>query len=84
MAAGDAAAGQERFATCVSCHGAEGQGMGIFPKVAGQDADYIAGRLEQYRAGEEVGPNSALMMPHATDLSDEAIADLAAYIASLP
>jgi len=84
VAAGDAAAGQERFATCVSCHGAQGQGMGIFPKVAGQDAEYIAGRLQQYRAGEQVGPNSALMMPHATGLSDEAIADLAAYIATLP
>jgi len=81
--AGDAAAGQERFATCVSCHGAEGEGMGIFPKISGQDAEYIAGRLEQYRAGEQVGPNSALMMPHATGLSDEAIADLAAYVATL-
>lgn len=82
--AGDAAAGQDRFATCTSCHGAAGQGMGIFPKIAGQDPDYIAGRLQQYRAGEQVGPNTALMTPHATGLSDEAIADLAAYIASLP
>ena len=82
-AAGDPAAGQERFATCVSCHGAGGEGMGIFPKISGQDAEYIAGRLEQYRAGEQVGPNSALMMPHATGLSDDAIADLAAYVATL-
>jgi cytochrome c5 len=82
--AGDAAAGQQRFATCASCHGVQGQGMGIFPKVAGQDPAYIAGRLQQYRAGEQVGPTSALMTPHASGLSDEAIADLAAYIASLP
>ena len=81
---GDAEAGQDRFATCVSCHGAEGQGMGIFPKVAGQTPEYIAGRLQQYRAGEQVGPNSGLMMPQASGLSDEAIADLAAYIATLP
>jgi cytochrome c5 len=82
--AGDAAAGKDRFATCASCHGAQGQGMGIFPKIAGQSPDYVAGRLQQYRAGEQVGPTSALMMPHASGLSDEAIADLAAYIASLP
>jgi cytochrome c5 len=82
--AGDAEAGQGRFAACASCHGAQGQGMGIFPKIAGQSPDYIAGRLQQYRAGEQVGPTSALMMPHASGLSDEAIADLAAYIASLP
>jgi cytochrome c5 len=81
--AGDAEAGKGRFATCVSCHGAEAQGMGIFPKLAGQSAEYIAGRLQQYRAGETVGPTSALMMPHASGLSDEAIADLAAYISSL-
>jgi cytochrome c553 len=80
--AGDAEAGKDRFATCVSCHGAEAQGMGIFPKLAGQSAEYIAGRLQQYRAGETVGPTSALMMPHASGLSDEAIADLAAYVAT--
>lgn len=82
--AGDAEAGKGRFAACASCHGAQGQGMGIFPKIAGQSPDYIAGRLQQYRAGEQVGPTSALMTPHASGLSDEAIADLAAYIASLP
>jgi cytochrome c5 len=79
---GDVDAGRDRYATCISCHGAEGQGMGIFPKIAGQSADYLADRLTTYRAGETVGPNSALMIPQAMSLSDEAIADLAAYIAS--
>lgn len=82
VAEGDAEAGKTRYTTCIGCHGAEGAGMGIFPKLAGQGADYIAGRLQQYRAGEQVGPNSALMMPHASALSDEAIADLAAYVAT--
>ncbi|MFO8154273.1 c-type cytochrome [Thioalkalivibrio sp.] len=81
--AGDVDAGRDRYATCISCHGAEGEGSGIFPKISGRSADYIADRLTTYRSGEEVGPNSALMMPQATGLSDEAIADLAAYIASL-
>lgn len=81
-AEGDTGAGETRFTTCAGCHGSEGEGMGIFPKLAGQSADYIAGRLQQYRAGEQVGPNSALMMPHASALSDEAIADLAAYVAT--
>lgn len=82
LASGDAEAGKTRYTTCAGCHGAEGAGMGIFPKLAGQSADYVAGRLQQYRAGEQVGPNSALMMPHASALSDEAIADLAAYVAT--
>ncbi len=80
---GDGERGQEQFATCISCHGAEGQGMGIFPKVAGQSEAYVAGRLEQYRAGETVGPDSALMWGQASGLSDQAIADLAVYIAGL-
>lgn len=81
--AGDPAAGQQAFAACISCHGPQGQGMAIFPRIAGQTADYISGRLKQYRAGEMVGPSSPLMMPHAAGLSDEQIADLAAYISGL-
>ncbi len=81
--AGDVDAGRDRYAACISCHGAEGEGMGIFPKIAGQSADYVAEKLKAYRAGETVGPNTALMAPMAMPLSDEAIADLAAYVATL-
>ena len=37
------------WAGCAACHGNEGQGMGVFPKLAGQSADYISGRLYQYQ-----------------------------------
>ncbi|MCA1789450.1 MAG: c-type cytochrome [Thioalkalivibrio sp.] len=83
--AGDVDAGQAKFAGsgCVGCHGAAGQGQAIFPKVAGKEADYLVETLGKYRAGEAVGPNSAMMMPHAMNLSDDDIANLAAYMASL-
>lgn len=81
--AGDVDAGRDRYAACVSCHGAEGEGMGIFPKISGQSAAYIADKLKAYRAGETVGPNTALMAPMAMPLSDEAIADLAVFVATL-
>ncbi|TVP85146.1 MAG: cytochrome c [Thioalkalivibrio sp.] len=81
--AGDAVAGQAKYATCVGCHGAEGQGQAIFPAVAGKEVDYLVDVLNQYRAGDQVGPNTAMMMPHAMNLSDEDIADLAAYMNSL-
>ena len=78
---GDAAAGEARYAqTCINCHGKAGKGMASFPSLIGRDADYIAGRLTQYRAREMVGPNSAIMMSWAEKLSDEEIADLAAYV----
>jgi cytochrome c5 len=82
-AAGDASAGQAKYASCAACHGAQGQGQGIFPKLAGTPAERIAELLKKYRAGEQVGPQSALMAPNASGLSDEDIADLAAYVETL-
>ncbi|WP_018233016.1 c-type cytochrome [Thioalkalivibrio thiocyanodenitrificans] len=81
--AGDPTAGQAKFATCIACHGAQGQGMGIFPKLAGHTAEEIVDLLTRYRAGETVGPNTPLMAPQAVTLSDEDIANLAAYIETL-
>lgn len=79
--AADASAGETLFAnSCAQCHGKQGQGMASFPSLEGQDAEYITSRLETYRAGEKVGSNSGLMIPNAANLSDDDIANLAAYI----
>lgn len=73
--------GESKYVTCAACHGANGGG-GIGPALAGQDVDYIVGRLNAYRANEMVGPQSPLMWPNAMNLSDEDIQDLADYVAS--
>ena len=79
----DIAAGKQRYAlNCVNCHGRAGKGMASFPALLGRDAEYIAGRLNRYRAREKVGPNSAIMMSLSGDLSDADIANLAAYISA--
>ena len=67
---------------CSACHGKKAQGVASYPKLAGQDAAYLAGKLQTYRAGEMVGPNSVLMIQNAKDLSDQDIASLAAYIST--
>lgn len=78
----DLAAAESKFEeVCANCHGPTGKGMASFPKLAGRDADYLASRLKQYRAGEQVGPNTPLMKPHAADLTDSDIESLATYIA---
>ncbi|MEW6765019.1 MAG: c-type cytochrome [Pseudomonadota bacterium] len=82
-AAGDVAAGKTKYATCAACHGMNAEGQGIFPKLAGQSAGDLADKLKKYRAGEQVGPMTAMMAPNATGLSDADIADLSAYLASL-
>ncbi|MEM9551982.1 MAG: c-type cytochrome [Pseudomonadota bacterium] len=66
--------------TCKNCHGPKAQGLASYPKLSDKDAAFIQMRLEQYRAGEKVGPNSPLMIPHARDLTDDEILNLATYV----
>ena len=58
------------WAGCAACHGAEGQGMAVFPKLAGQNKDYIVGRLNAYKNRETVGNMSSTMWAQAGMLSD--------------
>ncbi len=67
---------------CANCHGPTGRGMASYPKIAGKEAEYIASRLREYRAGNKVGPNSPLMIPHAANLSDAEIESFANYLAT--
>lgn len=65
---------------CAACHGAEGQGVAVFPKLAGQSADYITGRLYAYRNGEGVGAMSSTMWAQAGGLSDAQINMIGKFI----
>ena len=81
--AADPAAGESLYAiNCAQCHGPTAKGMASFPSLLGRDADYIQSRLETYRAGEKVGPNSGLMIPNARKLSDDDIANLSAFLST--
>ena len=78
---GDAAAGQAKAAVCGACHGADGKAIQPdYPNLAGQHASYLAKQLREYRDGGRV---NALMSGQAANLSDEDIADLAAYYSSM-
>jgi cytochrome c553 len=80
---GDVSAGKILYVNaCAQCHGPKAKGMASFPSLTGKDAEYLVSRLETYRAGERVGPNSGLMIPNAKSLSDADIANLAAYIST--
>lgn len=78
---GNSAAGEERYnKTCVNCHGPAGKGVASYPKVSGQEISYTTSKLETYREGTKIGPNSSLMIMMAKPLTDEEIANLAAYL----
>lgn len=65
---------------CAACHGQEGQGMAVFPALAGQTSDYIVERLYQYKNKEQVGGMSSTMWAQAGQLTDEQIKTLGKFI----
>jgi len=78
---GNAEAGEVRYTeSCVNCHGAAGKGVASYPKVSGNEISYTVSDLETYRDGIKIGPNSFLMIMNAKPLTDEEIANLAAYL----
>ena len=73
------------WAGCAACHGQEGQGMGIFPSLAGQSKEYIVDRLYAYQNRETVGNMSSTMWAQAGLLSDSDIDTIGEFIeAGLP
>ena len=74
--------GKQAYAGCIACHGAKGEG-GVGPTLAGQSASEIAGKLVQYKNGETLGSQSALMWSQAAQLASSDIENLAAYISTL-
>ncbi len=77
---GDINAGQEKSTSCAGCHGSEGEGVGENPALAGLDSEVLVSAMQAYKTGERTEPMMAMLMQA---LSDEDIADLAAYYASL-
>ncbi len=79
--AGDAAAGKAKSASCGACHGPEGVSVNpMWPNLAGQQEMYLAKQMKDFRDGNRPDP---VMAPMAAALSDEDIADLAAYYSGL-
>jgi cytochrome c553 len=79
--AGDAAAGAKKNQMCAGCHGIAGWRTAYpevykVPKIGGQHASYIIKALQEYKGGERSHPS---MRAIAASLSDQDMADLAAY-----
>ncbi|MCO7628355.1 cytochrome c4 [Pseudomonas fluorescens] len=79
-AAGDAAAGQAKAAVCGACHGPDGNSMAPnFPKLAGQGERYLTKQLHDIKSGKRTVLEMTGLL---TNLSDQDLADMAAYFAS--
>ena len=77
QAQGNIEDGKAKSVTCTACHGADGNSpTDMYPKLAGQHADYLAKQLHEFKSGLR---NNAIMMGMSTPLSEQDIEDLAAY-----
>jgi len=68
------------WAGCAACHGNEGQGMAVFPALAGRSSDYIIDRLTTYKNRGEVGAMSSTMWAQAGMLTEQEIETLGNFI----
>ncbi len=81
---GSAEAGAKKNSMCIGCHGIPDYKTAYpvlyrVPKIAGQNHDYLAAALNAYRSGERSHPS---MVAIAKTLTDQDIADLAAFYAA--
>ena len=77
---GNAEAGKTKSAVCAACHNADGNSVNPeWPKLAGQHPNYIIKELNDFKNDKRV---NATMSPMAKPLSEQDMADLAAYFSS--
>jgi cytochrome c oxidase subunit 2 len=88
--AGDPLAGQVAYATCLACHGAQGEGNPLLnaPKLAGQEGWYLARQLRNFRDGlrgaDEKDLYGRQMVAFASMVDAAGARDIAAYLDTLP
>ncbi len=79
-AEGRANVGKTKSQACAACHGADGNSAApTFPKLAGQGEKYLIKQINDIKSGARPIP---MMAGQTESLSDQDIADIAAYFAS--
>jgi cytochrome c553 len=78
----DVAAGEQKSANCMGCHGPKGKSNSAqWPNLAAQQSAYIINQLNAFKSGSR---NNAMMQSMAANLSDDDMKNLAAYYSSQP
>ena len=79
--AGDADAGRKKARQCQTCHGIDGIAkIPIAPHIAGESEIYLVTQLKAFRSGKRT---HEIMSVITKDMSDEDMADLAAWYAAI-
>jgi cytochrome c553 len=81
LSTGSFAGGKDFFAAnCAGCHGATAQGQGMFPKLAGKKADFIAAELAKFKSKKR---KAAFAIPIKDSMTAAQAKEVAAFIATL-
>lgn len=75
--------GAGKSVACAICHGDSLQGLGNVPRIAGLHPIYIARQLYQFKDGTRSGGDAPLMKKPVSQMSDDDILAIAAYVGSL-
>ncbi|SCY02162.1 c-type cytochrome [Microvirga guangxiensis] len=79
--AADARAGRQKITTCQACHGLDGLSKNPeAPNLAGQIEGYLVKALADYKSGARQNESMNIV---AKDLSEQDMADIAAYYSSI-
>jgi len=77
---GNIQAGKAKAGSCAMCHGANGEGSGSGPALAGMKEDKIEQAMKDFKSGKRTNPT---MKTFANQLSSADVENVAAYYASL-
>ena len=71
--------------TCASCHGATGAEpiMGTYPKIAGQNSDYLVQQMKDFKSGARTNAQSAVMKGMVAALSEDNMKQIADFLAAV-
>ena len=79
---GNAELGARKIPSCQFCHGIEGEATSpAYPNLNGQNQGYLYSSMQSYRLGERQGDLSEMMKTQLSRLSQQDLADIAAYYA---
>jgi len=73
--------GNDKVAACTTCHGQHAEGVGIYPRLAGQHAVYLQYQL---RVKQHEVRRTSVMHGLVGDLTEDDMVNLATYLESVP
>jgi len=68
---------------CVNCHGENGKGNQVFPRIGQQWKDYLVRQLKALKKGERANDRGGMMRDIAQKLSDQEIDNVTEFLASI-